>query len=80
MPHKKQSKTDMGIQKVLGISERNCFTDFHIDFTGTTAWLHVLQVKYCHSLTQIVVLVSKFLTKNVNFHVGRKVDFFCGKC
>lgn len=73
VPHKKDSEANIGIQKVLGISEQNCFTDFHIDFTGTTAWLHVVQVTYCRRSvklglpTQTLVSVSMIVTYMLTF-------------
>lgn len=38
-PHKRPY-----VQKYCLMSVKNCYTDFHVDFGGTSVWYHVLRV------------------------------------
>ena len=36
------------VQKYCLMSVKDSFTDFHIDFGGTSVWYHVLRVRFSH--------------------------------
>lgn len=33
------------VQKYCLMGVKDCYTDFHVDFGGTSVWYHVLRVK-----------------------------------
>lgn len=38
------------VQKYCLMGVKNCYTDFHVDFGGTSVWYHVLKVSFDHFL------------------------------
>ena len=38
------------VQKYCLMGVKGCYTDFHIDFGGTSVWYHVLWVSVCASV------------------------------
>ena len=46
------------VQKYCLMSVENSYTDFHVDFGGTSVWYHVLKVNYnafVHSLNLLIL-------------------------
>lgn len=35
------------VQKYCLMSVKGCYTDFHVDFGGTSVWYHILKGEYC---------------------------------
>ena len=62
------------VQKYCLMGVKDSYTDFHVDFGGTSVWYHVLRVSlnsdlmYIHSLKDIV-LSNKFVWKFIS-HIG----------
>lgn len=66
------------VQLYALMSVANCYTDFHIDFGGSSVWYHVLRYAYGvwrHAERSAVIspCSKPNLTRSYGFHSGRKV-------
>lgn len=44
-PEDKEKEENCNVEKYCLMSAKDSYTDFHIDFGGSTVWYHVVQVK-----------------------------------
>jgi len=48
------------IQRYCLMGVKDSFTDFHIDFGGTSVWYHVLRVSVCYSYAYFCLCYKHF--------------------
>ena len=50
------------VQKYCLMSVKGCYTDFHVDFGGTSVWYHILKgAKVCSFCSNIIFIIYEFL-------------------
>lgn len=49
------------VQKYCLMSVKGCYTDFHVDFGGTSVWYHILKGKKIHNTLPLLVNAEIFL-------------------
>ena len=60
------------VQKYCLMGVKDCYTDFHIDFGGTSVWYHVLRVRIfllslCRAFSFLLNAPSNISASNMNF-------------